>query len=253
VAAVAPGVRRVEHIMGMPVVVDVRDEHVDDDVLERMFDSLRFADAMFSTYRDDSEISRLNRRELTLAEAHPDVREVLDRCEALRVESDGYFDMRAAAADAIDPSGLVKGWAVDRAASILIDAGLRNFAVNIAGDMRLRGRAVPEPFWSVGIQHPLERGSIAAVVQANDLAVATSGAYERGDHVLDPHTRRPPVGVLSVTVVGPELATADAYATAVFAMGEAGVNWSSRLRGYEAMTILADERVLSTPGFPSAH
>jgi thiamine biosynthesis lipoprotein len=253
VAAVAPGVRRVEHIMGMPVVVDVRDEHVDDDVLERMFDSLRFADAMFSTYRDDSEISRLNRRELTLVDAHPDVREVLDRCEALRVESDGYFDMRAAAADAIDPSGLVKGWAVDRAASILIDAGLRNFAVNIAGDMRLRGRAVPEPFWSVGIQHPLERGSIAAVVQANDLAVATSGAYERGDHVLDPHTRRPPVGVLSVTVVGPELATADAYATAVFAMGEAGVNWSSRLRGYEAMTILADERVLSTPGFPSAH
>jgi thiamine biosynthesis lipoprotein len=253
VAAVALGVRRVEHIMGMPVVVDVRDEHVDDDVLERMFDSLRFADAMFSTYRDDSEISRLNRRELTLAEAHPDVREVLDRCEALRVETDGYFDVRAAAADAIDPSGLVKGWAVDRAASILIDAGLRNFAVNIAGDMRLRGRAVPEPFWSVGIQHPLERGSIAAVVQANDLAVATSGAYERGDHVLDPHTRRPPVGVLSVTVVGPELATADAYATAVFAMGEAGVNWSSRLRGYEAMTILADERVLSTPGFPSAH
>jgi thiamine biosynthesis lipoprotein len=253
VAAVALGVRRVEHIMGMPVVVDVRDEHVDDDVLERMFDSLRFADAMFSTYRDDSEISRLNRRELALAEAHPDVREVLDRCEALRVETDGYFDVRAAAADAIDPSGLVKGWAVDRAASILIDAGLRNFAVNIAGDMRLRGGAVPEPCWSVGIQHPLERGSIAAVVQANDLAVATSGAYERGDHVLDPHTRRPPVGVLSVTVVGPELATADAYATAAFAMGEAGVNWSSRLHGYEAMTILADERVLSTPDFPSAH
>jgi FAD:protein FMN transferase len=239
--------------MGMPVVVDVRDEHVDDDVLERMFDSLRFADATFSTYRDDSEISRLNRGELALADAHPDVREVLDRCEALRVETDGYFDVRAAAADAIDPSGLVKGWAVDRAAAILIDAGLRNFAVNVAGDMRLRGRAVPESRWSVGIQHPLEPGSIAAVVEANDLAIATSGAYERGDHVLDPHTRRPPVGVLSVTIVGPELATADAYATAAFAMGEAGVNWSSRLRGYEAMTILADERVLSTPGFPATH
>jgi FAD:protein FMN transferase len=238
--------------MGMPVVVDIRDEVVDGDVLQRMFEWLRFADATFSTHKDDSEISRLNRGELGLAEALPEVREVLDRCEALRVETDGYFDVRAAAADAIDPSGLVKGWAVDRAASILIDAGLRNFAVNVAGDMRLRGRAVPESCWSVGIQHPLEQGSIAAVVEANDLAVATSGAYERGNHVLDPHTRRPPVGVLSVTIVGPELATADAYATAAFAMGEAGADWTARLRGYEAMTILADERVLSTPGFPSA-
>jgi FAD:protein FMN transferase len=253
VAAVAPGVRRVEHIMGMPVVVDVRDAEVDDNDLERMFDWLRFADATFSTYKDDSEISRINRGELAVAEAHPDVREVLDRCEALRIETDGYFDVRAAAADVIDPSGLVKGWAVDRAAGMLIEAGLHNFALNVAGDIRLRGRAVPEPCWSVGIQHPLEPSSIAAVVEANDLAVATSGAYARGDHVIDPHTRRPPVGVLSVTIAGPELATADAYATAAFAMGEAGIHWTARLRGYEAMTILADERVLSTPGFPSTH
>jgi thiamine biosynthesis lipoprotein len=242
----------VEHIMGMPVTVDVRDEEFDESVLEQMFDSLRFADATFSTYKEDSEISRLNRGELAVAAAHPDVLEVLDRCEALRIETDGYFDMRAATADAIDPSGLVKGWAVDRAASILDEAGIQNYAVNVAGDMRLRGRAVPDPCWSVGIQHPLESDSIAAVVEANDLAVATSGAYARGDHVIDPHTRRPPVGVLSVTITGPELATADAYATAAFAMGEAGIHWTARLHGYEAMTILADERVLSTPGFPSA-
>lgn len=247
----APGVRRVEQIMGMPVTVDVRDDGVDAEVLERMFDWLRVVDATFSTYKDESEISRLNRGELGLDEVHPDVREVLDRCESLRLETNGYFDMRAASADAIDPSGLVKGWAVDRAAALLDDAGIRNYAVNVAGDMRLRGRAVPEPCWSVGIQHPLERAGIAAVVEANDLAVATSGAYARGDHVLDPHTRRPPSGVLSVTITGPELATADAYATAAFAMGEAGIHWAAGLRGYEAMTILADERVLSTPGFPS--
>jgi FAD:protein FMN transferase len=242
----------VEHIMGMPITVDVRDEDLDESVLEQMFDSLRFADATFSTYKEDSEISRMNRRELTVAAAHPDVREVLDRCEALRIETDGYFDMRAATAEAIDPSGLVKGWAVDRAASILDEAGIQNYAVNVAGDMRLRGRALPDPCWSVGIQHPLESDSIAAVVEVNDLAVATSGAYARGDHVIDPHTRRSPVGVLSVTITGPELATADAYATAAFAMGEAGIHWTARLHGYEAMTILADERVLSTPGFPSA-
>jgi thiamine biosynthesis lipoprotein len=244
-------VRRVEHIMGMPVTVDVRDDDVDEGVLEQLFDGLRFADATFSTYKDESEISRLNRGELALDDVSPDVREVLDRCEELRLETDGYFDVRAANADVIDPSGLVKGWAVDRAAALLDEAGVRNYAVNVAGDMRLRGRAVPERCWSVGVQHPLERESIAAVVQANDLAIATSGAYARGDHVLDPHTHRPPAGVLSVTVVGPELATADAYATAAFAMGEDGIHWTARLRDHEAMTILADQRVLSTPGFPA--
>ena len=242
----------VEHIMGMPVVVDVRDEDFDESVLAQMFDSLRNADAIFSTYKEDSEISRLNRGELALEEAHPDVREVLDRCEALRFETNGFFDVRAASPDVLDPSGLVKGWAVDRAAAILDESGVRNYAVNVAGDLRLRGRAVPESCWSVGIQHPLDRNAVAAVVEASDLAVATSGAYARGQHVIDPHTRRPPAGVLSVTITGPELATADAYATAAFAMGEAGVHWTARLHGYEAMTILADERVLSTPGFPSA-
>src|SRR3954468_11144306 len=169
----------VEQIMGMPIVVDLRDEH-SDGAAASVFDWLRFVDETFSTYRSDSEISRLDRGELELADAHPDVREVLDRCEELRVETRGRFD--AHYAGALDPSGLVKGWAVDRAAALLDAAGVRNFAVNVAGDLRLRGRAVPEPHWSVGIQHPLERESIAAVVEANDLAIATSGAYARGDH-----------------------------------------------------------------------
>jgi thiamine biosynthesis lipoprotein len=96
------------------------------------------------------------------------------------------------------------------------------------------------------------RDKVAKVVVANDLAIATSGAYARGDHVLDPHTGQPPRGVLSVTITGPDLATADAYATAAFAMGLRGPAWTARLRDYEAMTILADGRVLSTPGFPGA-
>jgi len=251
-AAVVPGLRRVKHIMGMPIVVDIRDEDVDDEALECMFEWLRFVDETFSTYKDDSEISRLNRGELELEDARPEVREVLDRCEELRVETHGYFDVHAASADSIDPSGLVKGWSIDRAAAILDAAGLRNYAINAAGDMRLRGRAVPGLAWRVGIQHPLAREHVAAVVEARDLAIATSGAYARGDHVLDPHTRRAPSDVLSVTIAGPDLATADAYATAAFAMGgRAGPHWTARLRGYEAMTILADETVLSTARFPS--
>jgi thiamine biosynthesis lipoprotein len=243
------GVIRVEHIMGMPIVVDVRD--VDDVAdLEPLFDWFRFVDQTFSTYIADSEISRLNRGELSLANAHDDVRGVFERCEELCVETNGYFDVRAERDDVVDPSGLVKGWSVDRAAAIGDDLGWRNYAINAGGDVRVRGGALPDRTWRVGIQHPTETDKVAAVVVTDDLAVATSGAYARGAHVFDPHTRRPPTGVLSVTVTGPDLATADAYATAAFAMGLRGPAWTARLRGYEAMTLIADGRSLRTTGFP---
>jgi thiamine biosynthesis lipoprotein len=247
-----PGSRRVEHVMGMPVIVDVRDEEVGEEALDAAFSWLRWVDATFSTYREDSEISRIGRGELAPADAHPEVQAVLARCEELRAETGGYFDARAAQG-ALDPSGLVKGWSVDRAAAVLEEAGARNYAVNAGGDMRLHGRAVPAWSWRVGIQHPLQPGAVARVIETGDLAVATSGEYERGRHVLDPHSGRPPEGILSVTVTGPDLATADAYATAAFAMGAVRVqHWTARLRGYEAMTILADGRVLTTPRFPAA-
>jgi FAD:protein FMN transferase len=236
--------------MGMPIVLDERDE-LDPGLIEAMWDELRRADATFSTYKDDSEISRLNRGELALEDAHPDVREVLARCEELRVITDGYFDAGRVYEHGVDPSGLVKGWAVDRAGEVLEAGGARNYSLNAGGDIRLRGAPHPDPVWRVGIQHPRVRDKIAAVVEGNDVGVATSGAYARGDHVLDPHTGRAPGGVLSVTIVGPELATADAYATAAFAMGEAGPEWTATLGLYEAMTIMADDRVLSTHGFPA--
>jgi thiamine biosynthesis lipoprotein len=245
-----PGVRRVEQIMGLPVVVDVRDDGEAGPALDQLFDWLRWVDATFSTFKEDSEISRINRGELSREDAHPDVRQVLERCDRLRNETDGYFDMHTSNGS-IDPAGLVKGWAVDRAAAILDGAGLHNYAVSAGGDMRVLGRAIPDLVWRVGIQHPLERHEVAAVVETTDLAIATSGAYARGDHVWNPYSGCAPRGILSVTIVGPELGTADAYATAAFAMGpERAPHWTARLVGYEAMTILADETVLKTGGFP---
>ena len=127
-----------------------------------------------------------------------------------------------------------------------------NYSINAGGDILVRGRALPGGAWRIGIRHPELAGEVAKVVEAHDLAVATSGSYERGTHILDPHTGAPPEGALSVTVTGPELGTADAYATAAFAMGLDGPAWTARLAGgYEALTILADGRVLSTPGFPA--
>jgi thiamine biosynthesis lipoprotein len=239
---------RVEHVMGMPIVVAIRDEHVEHGVVEGVFDWFRWVDAVFSTYRADSEISRLNAGELSLAHAHPDVRAVLRRCDELRDETDGFFDIRTSPGSSIDPSGFVKGWSVDRASLLLDRAGVLDYAVNAGGDLVLRGRP-----WRIGVQHPGRRDAVARVVELANAAVATSGEYARGAHIVDPHTHRAPHGILSVTVTGRDLATSDAYATAAFAMGaRRAPHWTARLEHHEAMTILADGRVLSTPGFPEA-
>lgn len=257
------GLHRLEHIMGMPIIVEVRDPEADPAGLERVFEWFRFVDATFSTYKQDSEISRLNRGELPLAGVHPEVRAVLDRCEELREETQGYFDMHApfrfgirplttnSDTRAVDPSGYVKGWSVDYAAQILELAGAHSYCIYAGGDIRVHGNPAPESHWRIGIQHPVITDQVAAVVCGTNFSIATSGTYERGAHIVDPLSGRIPAGVLSVTIVGPELGTVDAYATAAFAMGEAGPAWTACLEGYEAMTILADHTVLSTPGFPA--
>ena len=204
---------------------------------ERVFAWLREVDARFSPFREDSEVCRIDRGELAPGDAHPDVRAVLARCERLRVATGGYFDARAGGS--LDPSGLVKGWAVDRAAALLEGP----FCIDAGGDVLVRGGP-----WRVGVRHPRRGRELCAALALTDAAVATSGAYERGDHVLDPVGGGPARGALSVTVVGRSLGTADAFATAAFAMGARGPAWTARLRGCEAMTVLDDGDVLSTPG-----
>jgi len=244
-------VRLVEQIMGMPVVLDLRDEGTEE-LAELVFGWLRDVDERFSTYKPGSEISRLNRGELRVSECHADVRAVLARCDALREATSGYFDARYASLETVDPSGLVKGWAVDRAAELLDAHGARNYSLNAGGDILMRGAPLPEDLWRIGIQHPAQPDGVAAVVEGHDFALATSGAYARGEHVLDPHTGKPPAGVASVTIVGVELATADAYATAAYAMGLGAPAWTVTIAPYEALTILSDGSGLATAGFPSA-
>jgi thiamine biosynthesis lipoprotein len=233
--------------MGIPVGIDVRDDDVDARAVDRAFAHLRAVDATFSPYAASSAVSRLAAGTLASPDAPPEVRAVLGRCERLHAETGGRFDVHATGR--LDPSGFVKGWAVDGAVAILRASGARNLCVHAGGDVRVCGERAPGLPWRIGVQHPLERDRVAAVLAAPcDLAVATSGAYERGAHIVDPRAGRPPRGVLSVTVAGPDLGTADAYATAAFAMGRDGPAWTATLRGYEALSILEGGRVLSTPG-----
>jgi FAD:protein FMN transferase len=228
--------------MGMPVRAVVRDA-VEPAALDEVFSWLRWVDATFSPFDPRSEISRWGRGELALRDAHPLVREVLARCERLRQETGGAFDIRFRRDAPPDPCGLVKGWAIERAGARLAAAGARDFCLDAGGDVLVRGGP-----WRIGIRHPRRRDRLAGVLTLREGAVATSGAYERGPHIRDPRTGRPPAGVLSATVVGPDLGTADAYATAAFARGPEGAAWTATLARYDAMSILPD-RVLMTRGF----
>ena len=247
-ALLAHGLHRVAAVMGIPVGIDVRDEGVDPAALDRAFAHLHAVDAAFSPYRSASDVARIAAGALAPRDAAPEVRAVLARCERLRRATGGWFDVHATGR--LDPSAFVKGWAVDGAVAILAAAGARNLCVHAGGDVRVAGERAPGLPWRIGVQHPLERDRVAAVLAAPaaGLAVATSGTYERGEHIVDPRTGRPPRGVLSVTVAGSDLATADAYATAAFAMGAEGPAWTATLRGHHALTILEGRRVLSTRG-----
>jgi thiamine biosynthesis lipoprotein len=237
--------------MGTAIVIEIRDQAVSEAAFERAFDHFRAVDERFSTFKSDSEVSRLNRGELDELSCSARLRSVLAMCEQARVASDGYFDIRGHRTDGtLDPSGLVKGWSVDGAAVILDAAGAANYCINSAGDVLIRGDAEPGKPWRIGIRNPWDPQTIVAVVAAHDLAIATSGAYERGDHVIVPHTGRPPDGIASMTVVGPSLTWADAWATAAFAMGIRGVDWVAReLDGYEACAISTDRRLVMSAGF----
>jgi thiamine biosynthesis lipoprotein len=238
---------RVEHVMGTAVSVDLRDPGVPERALDAFFAWLREVDARFSTYRADSEISRIGRGELAPGDAHRDVREVLELCEEVRRCSGGRFAVRRTGG-VLDPSALVKGWSVERGARILEDAGARNLCINAGGDVLARGEPEAGRTWRVGIRHPEIADRVAAVLGVRDLSVATSGAYERGDHLLDPRSDRPARELLSMTVVGPSLTLADAYSTAAFVMGREGAEWIAGIPGFAAYAVTAGRRAVWTDG-----
>lgn len=238
--------------MGTVVSIDVRgsaDEARTAVALDAFFDELRAVEQRFSPFIADSEISRISRGELSEVDAHPDVRWVLGACEDLRRLSDGAFDVRRHRLDGgLDPSALVKGWSVDEAAHRhLASSGHRDYQVNAGGDVIAAGEARPGSPWRIGIRHPDRADALAAVLAARDLAIATSGLYERGAHIADPLGRGRDRQLKSLTVVGPDLTWADAYATAAFAMGRDGLGWVEARLGYGALAVTADDRLVWTP------
>jgi thiamine biosynthesis lipoprotein len=226
-----------------PCDLDRRAIHV---AISRARADLRRSDAIFSLWKPDSPASRLRRGEIDEADGPPELAEVLSICRVARDLTRGWFDALAMPGG-VDPTGLVKGWAAKRAAALLADSGIANVMINAGGDIATVGNPAPGQPWQIGIQHPARRDALAAVVAVED-AVATSGAYERGRHLYDPKVRRYSARFASSSVTGPDLALADALATAVAVAGHEGMSLIEEIDGYEALSIGCDESILTTTG-----
>jgi thiamine biosynthesis lipoprotein len=248
---VSAGIRRAEQVMGTVFSITVLDP-IDPAVVDDVVAWLHHVDDTFSTFRPDSVISRIGRGEVDPLDAPSEVRHVLAWCEDFEVASEGRFSIRPGrpGGPGLDPAGYVKGWSVDEAALLLIDAGASNFVINGGGDVLCVGAPPEGGRWRVGIRHPDDPWSAGAVLAVTGGAVATSGTYERGDHI---RTTGPGAAmVASVTVAGPRLGTADALATAIFADGATTLGWVSRFPGYEVLLITTDGRVRWTEGLDEA-
>jgi thiamine biosynthesis lipoprotein len=239
----------VEQVMGMPASLLLRAEVIGavDDVVTAAYAELHRADVLFSTYRADSEISLLRTGRLQVADASPVVREVLALCEQARTATQGWFHIRLPGGP--DPSGLVKGWAVERALAVLCRLSGADICLNVGGDVAVRVRA-DQPAFVAGIEDPHDRGRVVATVPLSAGGLATSGVSARGLHIVDPHSGRAVADIASVSVIGPSLLWADVYATAAFARGRECLDWVRGLPSYEALVVHLDGSIETTPGWP---
>jgi FAD:protein FMN transferase len=219
---------------------------------DRAIAVLHHVDRVFSTWKPDSPVSRLRRGEIELDAAPPEVGWVLELCRRARTASGGWFDPWRLPGG-VDPTGLVKGWAAELALAELRKADVAAAMINAGGDVAVFGEPEPGQQWRVGIRHPLAVDRLLTVVAlgGHDRAVATSGTYERGLHVLDPSAGEPAQALLAATVVGPDLAFADALATGLLASGGTALARIAGLRGYSALIVEHDGTVRSTLGFPA--
>jgi FAD:protein FMN transferase len=245
--------RRVEHVMGMPISLALRGRHADDAAGEEAWQAalaeLRWVDAVFSTWRAGSQVSRLGRGELTLEDCDPTVAEVLRLGDDARVASGGAFDVCLPDADGVrrlDPSGVVKGWAVDRAVAPLLALADTDVCLSAGGDMVCHVADPAAEPWTIGIEHPLDPTRLVATVPVHRGAVATSGSAHRGDHVLDGRSGRPQDALASVTVIGADLTSVDIDATSALALGVDGPDWL-RSRWRTGLVVWADGRVEQVP------
>lgn len=234
--------------MGMPVTLELVDPWATQQELDSVFDYFERVDDRFSTYKENSEISMINKHQLTVEQSSSEMKAIFALAEQTSRETEGYFDILQNGL--YDPSGIVKGWAIQNAAKDLRAQGFKNYYVDAGGDVQAVGRNSHGENWRVGIQNPFNMEEIVKVLSVSDVGVATSGTYIRGQHIYNPKNRNQPITeILSLTVIGPNIYEADRFATAAFAMGRAGIAFIEGLNGFEGYMIDKDKQATYTSGF----
>ena len=236
-------------LMGMPVTVEIADPGANSRDIDDVFSYFEYIDDTFSTFKSSSEITRINRGELDRSQWSPDMKEIFDLAERTKNETNGYFDIKTPGGS-YDPSGVVKGWAIWRAAGILRKKGLKNFYVDAGGDIEVSGANEKGERWIIGIRNPFNVSEVVKKVALTDGGIATSGTYERGNHIYNPKTgKAADSDIVSVSVVGPNVYEADRFATAAFAMGRSGIQFIEQVPGIEGYMIDRQGIATMTSGF----
>jgi thiamine biosynthesis lipoprotein len=236
--------------MGMPAILEVTDSNASAEAFESVWMLLERFDNRFSTYKEGSEISKINRKDISTEEFSSEMKEMFFRAEEWFAKTNGYFSVTTPEGS-IDPSGLVKGWALLEAAQLLDSFGFQNYYLEIAGDIQTKGKNSDGVSWSIGIKNPFVENEIVKVVYPEGAGIATSGTAARGAHIYDPHTGKPVATYKSISVLGPDIYEADCMATAAFAMGENGMAFVEGTPGFEAYAIGSDGIAHMTTGFES--
>jgi thiamine biosynthesis lipoprotein len=190
----------------------------------------REIDQKFSTYKLDSEVSLLRSGKLEIDRTSAEIKLVWNKCLELRDLTQRAFDPWAVPGG-FDPSGFVKGWAAQESLRFFNEKGINHIQINAGGDVVVRGGIDADTPWNIGVRHPDQIDAIAKNFELFDGAIATSGTYERGAHIIDPRVGVPAVGARAATVIGPDAGIADALATAIVVDGRDAVNWL----GHEAL------------------
>lgn len=233
--------------MGMTVVVEIAESTATVNDLDIVFCYFDYIDRKFSTYKPESEISQINQGKLKRENYSFDMSEVFSLAEKTKRETNGFFDILRNGK--IDPSGIVKGWAIHNAAQLLIKNGFKNFFVDAGGDIQVSGKSAQGTPWKIGIKNPFNEKEIVKVISVATEGVATSGTYLRGQHIYNPFNKNKITDIVSLTVIGPNIYEADRFATAAFAMGRDGIAFIGSLPGFEGYLIDKDGQATFTAGF----
>lgn len=249
-------------LMGMPITIEIVNppkgeagKWATKEEINKIFTYFEYIDRTFSTFKPDSEISKINRGEILEKDFSEDMKVVFKLAEKTKSETDGYFDILDNNGK-YNPSGIVKGWAIYYATQILLKDGFENFYVNAGGDIQFYGKRPASGYpdgkiWSSGIKNPFNQNEIVKVVYLKSgQGIATSGNYIRGDHIYNPKDRKRTVDeIVSFTVIGPNVLEADRFATAVFAMGKNGINFLEKMPGLAGYMIDKNGTAFMTSNF----